>query len=118
APSCRHTADTAGPRNGPCEGVYVDFGLLATALMGTSTMPRPAAALAQCAMRSIEAGRAFATPTATPRSRALDSSFASALSISAGVGTASSTMLALANGMLAAPAIWLVILRADVPSSR
>src|ERR1700751_1426814 len=90
----------------------VDFGLLATALTGTNTMPPPASALAQWAMRSIEAGNAPATPTATPRSRAIDSSLASALSISAGVGTASSTMLPLGNGMFAAPASWLERLRA------
>src|SRR3954465_15644532 len=50
------------PRNdGPCQ---LDFGLIATAVIGTSTMPRASAPLAHCVMRSIEAGSAEATPTA------------------------------------------------------
>ena len=44
----------------------LDFGLIATAVIGTSTMPRSSAPLAHCVMRSIEAGSAEATPTALP----------------------------------------------------
>ena len=56
-------------------------------------------------------------PTAMPFSRAVASSRTSARSISAGVGTASSTMSALANGRLLAPAIWPARLRGEEPSS-
>jgi len=59
----------------------LDFGLIAAAVIGTSTMPRASAALAHCAMRSIEAGSAEAMPTALPRSRASASSLPSARSI-------------------------------------
>ena len=48
----------------------LDFALATAAVIGISRMPRPAAAFAQRAIRSIEAGTADATPTATPRSRA------------------------------------------------
>src|SRR5215813_1416065 len=97
---------------------YVDFGLMAIMLTGTSVTPRLAADLAQWAMRSMEAGNAVAVPTAMPRSRAMASRRVSAASMAVGVGSASSTMSALANGALLAPAIWLATLRAEVPSSK
>src|SRR5258708_7840371 len=91
----------------------LDLGLFATVLIGTSTTPRPSAVLAHSAMRSIDAGRAAATPTARPCSRATASSRAKARSICATVGTASSAISALANGTLLAPAVGHASLRAD-----
>src|SRR5438876_8753545 len=96
---------------------YDDFGLIAIALIGTSTMPRLSTALAHCAMRSIDAGSAVATPTAVPRSRASASRRVSARSMLTGVGTESSTMSALANGRLLALENWPARLRGEEPSS-
>src|SRR5215831_8962489 len=96
----------------------VDFGLTASMLIGTRMTPRFCAALVQLAMRSIEAGSAEAVPMALPRSRAIASRRASAASIAAWVGAASSTTSALAKGTLVAPAIWFATLRADEPSSK
>jgi len=89
-----------------------------TAVIGTSTIPRLSAALAQRTMRSIEIGSAPAMPTALPRSRAIASSRASARSISVALGTASIATSDLAKRTLAAPAIWPAKLRCAEPSSR
>ena len=62
----------------------LDFGLIATAVIGTRMKPRPSTALAHSATRSIDAGSAEATPTALPCSRASASSLVSARSISCG----------------------------------
>ena len=61
-----------------CAAVSSTSALFATAVIGTSRMPRPSAAFAHLAMRSIATGSALATPTATPRSRAIVSSRPSA----------------------------------------
>ena len=81
-------------------------------------MPWLSSALIQTPIRSIEIGSAEATPTAVPRSFARFSSFASARSISAKVGTASMVKSALTKGIP-----WLVVnvaatLRGAKPSSR
>ena len=62
---------------------------------------------------SIVPGSAMAKPTALPLSRAAISSRASARSISTGVGTASITISALANGRLWLPAICPATLRGE-----
>src|SRR5947209_7160672 len=95
----------------------LDLALFATAVIGTSRTPRPSAAFAHLAMRSIATGSAPATPTATPRSHAMVSSRPSARSTSAEVGTWSMTTSALAKARLLAPAIWLARLRCEEPSS-
>src|SRR3954447_16417808 len=92
----------------------LDFAFATVALIGTSSTPRPSAAFAHLATRSIETGRALAYPTARPRSRAIVSSRLSARSMSTAVGTASSATSALAKERLLAPAIWLARLRAEV----
>ena len=74
--------------------------------------------LIQAPIRSIEIGSAEATPTATPRSFARFSSFASARSISAAVGTASMARSALANGIAWLAASEAATLRGAEPSSR
>src|SRR6185369_10704531 len=71
----------AARRPGDDRGVgrgQLDLALFATAVIGTSRTPRPSAAFAHLAMRSIATGSAPATPTATPRSRAMVSSRPSA----------------------------------------
>src|SRR5262245_2593460 len=107
----------AGYAGSEARGDQDDFGLFATALIGTRTKPRLSAALAHAAMRSIEAGTADAMPAAAPRSRAAASSRASALSTCAAVGTPSRMTSAFANGRLLAPAICGARLRGDEPSS-
>ena len=44
----------------------LDFGLIAIAVIGTSTKPRFSTALAHVAMRWMVAGNAAPTPIATP----------------------------------------------------
>src|SRR5262245_27380336 len=94
-----------------------DFGLFATALIGTSTKPRLSAVLAQNEMRSIEAGGATALPLTEPRARAAASCRASAPAMCDADGTESGMMSAVANGRLLAPAICGARLRDDEPSS-
>ncbi len=85
---------------------------------GTSMMPWLSSVLIQTPIRSIETGSADADPTATPRSLARLSSFASAWSISAGVGTASMMASLLANGAPRLVASAGATLRGADPSSK
>src|SRR5262249_18867960 len=94
------------------------FGLLTTALIRTSRKPRASALLAHFAIRALGRGSGAGMPTGIPPSRASPSRRASARSISFGVGTVSSTTLALAKGRLLAPAIWPARLRGEELSSR
>ena len=116
-----HDAGAGAVGQGFVRGAFatlrLDFALIATMVIGTSTKPRPSTFLAHSAMRAMVAGCAVARPTAAPLSRAIISRRASARSISTGVGTASSTRSVLAKGRLWLPAIWPATLRGDEPSS-
>src|SRR6516165_8784920 len=94
----------------------VDFSI--AVVNGTSITPRFSSDLVQALIRSIEIGKAEATPIATPRSVAIPSSFARARSIAAAVGTASTDTSALAKGTVWATDSEGATLRGTVPSSK
>src|SRR6476646_2027615 len=122
-------SDRANPRNAPFpqrllgtrtvwQVLQLDFDFSIAVVNGTSITPRFSSDLVHALIRSIEIGKAEATPIATPRSLAIPSSFAKARSISAAVGTASTETSALAKGTVWAIASEGATLRGTVPSSK